>query len=119
MRLLVDTDILTDHLRGSRRFDPGPVEVSVSVVTRAELHAGRMSQESVVERLLARLHEIEVDRAIAQRAGHLRRTTRIPMPDALIAATALEHGLTLLTRNRHQFDRIVGLEVRSSIGGRP
>lgn len=115
MRLLVDTDILIDHIRGVRRFEPGPADVSVSVVTRAELHAGRAAEGSVVDQLLATLQEIDVDRAIAERAGRLRRTAGIPMPDALIAATALERGLTLLTRNARHFGRVSGLETRSGV----
>ena len=116
MRLLADTDILIDHLRGARRLDPGPTEISVSVVTRAELYAGRDADESVVDRLLSTVQEIEVDRAIAERAGRLRRTAGIPVPDALIAATALEHGLTLLTRNARHFQRVPELEVRADVG---
>lgn len=115
MRLLVDTDILFDHLRGAHRFDPGAAEISVSVVTRAELYAGRAAEESVVDQLLATLQEIDIDRPIAERAGRLRRTTNLPVPDALIAATALEHGLTLLTRNARPFARVSGLETRAAL----
>jgi predicted nucleic acid-binding protein len=35
------------------------------------------------------------------------------MPDALIAATALERGLTLLTRNRKDFQSVPGLAIQS------
>ncbi|CAN5771204.1 hypothetical protein BH23ACT2_BH23ACT2_13990 [soil metagenome] len=41
-----------------------------------------------------------------------RRRTRAP-PDAIIAATALEHRLGLAARNRKQFDRVAGLRVRT------
>lgn len=120
MRLLVDTDILIDHIRGARRFEPGPADVCVSAVTRAELYAGRAAEESVVDQLLATFHEIDIDRAIAEQAGRLRRTARLPMPDALIASTALAHGLTLLTRDARRFDRVSGLETRAVVGpGRP
>ena len=57
------------------------------------------------------LGEIAVDRAIAERAGRLRRGSRIRTPDALIAATALEHGLSLVTRNRRDFENVHGLHV--------
>jgi predicted nucleic acid-binding protein len=36
--------------------------------------------------------------------------TLIPDLDLLIAATALQHDLVLLTRNRRHFDRIPGLQ---------
>lgn len=52
-----------------------------------------------------------MDRAIAERAGRLRRGSRMRTPDALIAATALEHGLALVTRNRRDFERVNGLRV--------
>ncbi|MGH8933588.1 MAG: type II toxin-antitoxin system VapC family toxin [Egibacteraceae bacterium] len=35
----------------------------------------------------------------------------IATPDALIAATALVHGLTLVTRNERNFARVPGLQV--------
>jgi predicted nucleic acid-binding protein len=34
------------------------------------------------------------------------------MPDALVAATALVHGLTLHTRNRRDFRKVAGLRLR-------
>jgi toxin FitB len=35
------------------------------------------------------------------------------MPDALIAATALEHGLSLATRNHRHFQPVQGLRLRA------
>jgi predicted nucleic acid-binding protein len=111
--LLVDTDVLIDHLRGARRFDPGAVVVHYSVVTRCELYAGRATDEDRVDVLLGPFMEVGVDRQIAARAGRLRRELPIRMPDALIAATALERGLTLLTRNRKDFQSVPGLAIQS------
>lgn len=110
-RLLVDTDVLVDHLRGQQRFDAGDDEVHVSAVTRAELNAARGTLESPVTRLLDAINEIPVDSAIAQRGGTIRRLTGAPLASALIAATALEHDLTLVTRNLWDFKGIDGLQA--------
>ena len=48
------------------------------------------------------LHEariLPVDRAIAETWGRLDASDRVPAVDGLIAATALNRGLTLATRN--------------------
>lgn len=52
------------------------------------------------------MSRLVVDGAVARRAGSyrsaFRSTTRLALPDALIAATAREHDATLVTRNvRH------------------
>ena len=36
----------------------------------------------------------------------------LEIPDAFIAATALEHAIPLYTRNARHFQMIVGLDVR-------
>ena len=111
-RILVDSDVLVDHLRGHRRFERGQDEVHVSVITRAELFSGSGTEERRIRRLLEPMAELPVDRAVAERAGRIRRTAPVRMPDALIAATALEHRLTLVTRNVRDFDGVKGLRLR-------
>jgi hypothetical protein len=110
--VLVDTDVFVDHLRGVAEIKLGKHRLHYSVITRAELFAGGSATDPV-SRLLAPFREIPVDRVVAERAGRIRRETAIRMPDALIAATALEHGLGLATRNRRDFDRVRGLRLRA------
>lgn len=52
--------------------------------------------------------ELPVDRRVAERAGRLRRESGIRTLDAPIAATALEHRLTLLTPNTRGFRDVRG-----------
>jgi predicted nucleic acid-binding protein len=110
--VLVDTDIFVDHLRGSAELKPGRHRLHYSVVTRAELFAGN-SATDLVSQLLAPFREIVVDRSVAERAGRVAREFQLRLPDALIAATALENHLTLTTRNRKDFDRVRGLRIRT------
>ena len=112
--LLVDTDVLVDHLRTGSGFDPRGHAVRYSVITRAELFAGRGSEEGVVERLLSPFEELDVDRPVAEAGGRLRRETGVGLADALIAATALRHELELLTRNVRHFERVPDLRLHSA-----
>jgi toxin FitB len=114
-RILVDSDVLVDHLRGHRRLVRGQDDVFVSAVTRAELFAGRGAEERRIRRRLEAMTELPVDAAVAERAGRIRRATNIRLPDALIAATAIEHRLTLVTRNRRDFAGVRGLRLRAPV----
>ena len=109
--VLVDTDVFVDHLRGARQLAPSRHRLHYSVITRAELFAGNVASD-LVSTLLAPFREIAVDRSVAERAGRIRRESGIRLPDALIAATAIEHKLGLATRNRSDFEPVRSLRLR-------
>jgi len=77
--VLLDSDILIDHLRGYeparqylKRFEAGEVQGYLSIITVAELAAGQMLQaeeEAKVQRLLALFTYSDLDFAIAWRGG--------------------------------------------------
>lgn len=84
----------------------------VSALTVGELHKGvaakRAEDAAAAEHLRDWLSTIEttftrrvlpVDAAVARRWGELSARRSLPVVDTLIAATALVHGLTLVTRN--------------------
>lgn len=109
--LLLDTDIFIDHLRGARELKVGKNRIHYSVITRAELVAGT-SATDMVSLLLSPFFEVSVDRRVAETGGRLRREFSVRLPDCLIAATAIEHQLALVTRNRKDFEKIRGLRLR-------
>lgn len=73
----------------------------LSVIARAEVLVGATDERARSGALalfgLCISHDATV--AIADRAADLRRQYRLKLPDALILATALEHGDTLITRD--------------------
>jgi predicted nucleic acid-binding protein len=110
--LLIDTDVFIDHLRGAAEIRPAKHRLHYSVITRAELFAGNTAT-NLATQLLAPFRELPIDRAVAERAGRVVREFGLRLPDAMIAATALENGLQLSTRNVKDFDRVRGLRLRS------
>jgi len=109
--LLLDSDILIDHLRKEqkaleylqRELDAGSL-FFISVISRTEIFSGaRKGEEETIQNLFDLLTPVDVDVAIADRAGeYLKKFTKshsITIGDAVIAATAREMGGVLVTRN--------------------
>jgi tRNA(fMet)-specific endonuclease VapC len=120
---LLDTGLVLRHLRGRRRVvrllgGLGKMgRLSVSAITRLEVHAGmREDERYATNKLLSRFVTYDLDRELADRAGDLIRQGRerraaLGVPDAIIAATALANGLTLVTLNPAGFEGIPGLSL--------
>jgi len=79
--VLVDTDIFIDRLRGRQELKAGRNTLHYSVITRAELVAGN-SATDLVARLHAPFREHQVDRAVTERAGRIRREIGSKLPRA-------------------------------------
>ncbi len=81
----------------------------ISAASRVEVLAGmHPREEEMTESLLSSLISLSITVPIADRAGrmiytHARKGFQVAFPDALIAATALEHDLTLVTTNGKHF----------------
>lgn len=122
---LIDTNVVSE-LRNPRRADANvrswaaharEAELHISVVTVLELERGvlaierRHQQQGVRLRAWLEAHVIEpflertlpIDVAIARRCAGLHVPDPRPARDALIAATALVHGMTIVTRNVSDF----------------
>jgi predicted nucleic acid-binding protein len=53
----------------------------------------------------------ELEKEIKLKTADIRKANKIKLPDGIIAATALVHGLILLTRNVSDFKNIDGLNL--------
>jgi predicted nucleic acid-binding protein len=60
---------------------------------------------------LAGITDYPLSDAVVDRSIELRRSRKMPLPDAIIAATALENDIPLVTRNTKDFRHIPDLEI--------
>jgi predicted nucleic acid-binding protein len=132
---LLDTNVLSEF---NRRGEPDPLvkqwleaadtdSLYASVLTFGEIRLGvellppskrRMQLEQWLDRDLPEWFEgriLPVDQAIADRWGLLRAQAQLKgrplsVVDAVLAATALQHDLTIVSRNVSDFS-VVGLAV--------
>lgn len=112
-RVLLDTDVLIDHLVDPSRSLSVDLasDGAYSSITRAELFSGVNADEGVIESLLANFEEVPLDRPVAEEAGRIRRIVKIKLPDALIAATAVVTKRALVTRNVRDFKKVKRLKL--------
>ena len=110
--VLIDSDVWIDHIGGQWEIvsDDG---ISYSVITRCELLAGKGVDPQLIEDTLEPFTEFAIGREEANLAGELRRRHSMRTPDALIAATAIQHNLILITRNKRDFQKIRELQLHS------
>jgi predicted nucleic acid-binding protein len=114
--LLLDTTVLLDVLRArqNRRsllaeLVAGGHTLATAAINIGEVYSGmRPEEESRTEAFLSRLDCYPLTSAIARRAGALKsawakKGKTLSLADMIVAATALEHGLVLMTDNRKDF----------------
>lgn len=120
MTYLIDTNVISEIRKGGGcdanvaawfgSVDQRDLYLSVvvtgEILRGIERARGRDPQRAgVFERWLASIDEafdgriFPVDRAVADEWGRLSAIRTVPVPDALLAATAAVHGMTLATRN--------------------
>ncbi len=126
-RYLLDTNVLIDMFKGSHRVQERIFRAEfhnccVSEITLAELYVGafkggRPKQLEEIGFVVRRFHILPVTPAL-QTYARLRvlleeKGTPLDDFDLLIAATALQEGLTLVSANHRPFDRIEGLRLEN------
>lgn len=127
--LILDSNTISYYFRGDPQVVPRlqalrPADLGVPAIVEYELRYGllRLSSEAAEPRLTALtqllrpMQMLAFDAECAAHAARIRATleaagTPIGPHDTLIAATALRHQATLVTRNVREFSRVPGLQV--------
>jgi tRNA(fMet)-specific endonuclease VapC len=133
MKYLVDSDYVVDYLKGQDKAHVlldtlFPQGFAISIVTFAEVYEGIYYGHNpkhytmIFRRFLAGVTVLGINRSVAKQfaimRGQLRATPQgkaLVQPkdtyDLFIAATALHHQLTLVTRNIKDYERIPNLDI--------
>jgi len=134
MGLILDSSVLVPSERQGKNARQtfsaiaggiGETEIAISVITLIELAHGaaradslerKAKREKFIQEVLMAVPVHPVTVPIALRAGFLdgenqARGTRVPLPDLLIAVTALELGYSVGTANLRHFRQVAGLGV--------
>jgi tRNA(fMet)-specific endonuclease VapC len=123
----LDTNTVLDYFRGKGEVAKNllatqPGEVALPAVVAYEVWVGVLGSQNAkrrqlqYEQFLSTVEVLAFDSVVARRAAELRRALErrgegIGPMDTLIAATALTHHATLVTRNQREFSRVQGLKL--------
>jgi tRNA(fMet)-specific endonuclease VapC len=130
MRIMLDTNICIyivnrrppSVLERFRTFRIG--DIGISTITLAELEYGAAKSEQprknreALEQFVSPLEVASFDQPATSAYGKIRtalekRGRPIGAMDMLIAAHALSLGATLVTNNKREFERVLGLKVEN------
>ena len=116
----MDSNSVIDYLGGKipadgmtflhRVVNNGPI---VSVITKIEVlgYAAPPEDAELLTDFMRVASVLDLSDRIVEETIELRKTQRIKIPDALIAATAGHLGLTLISRNTADFKKVEGLKL--------
>jgi predicted nucleic acid-binding protein len=123
MRLVIDTSILIDYLRGGTLWEElvrnlkKDTEIYLPTIVVFEIFSGKSTSNPKIAKeinnFLAYFQRIELTEDIAIRAGELFRDVNrnLGAPDYIIAASALELNATVVTLNKKHFEQITNLNI--------
>ncbi|GEM_PF-90010 len=115
--MLIDSNIIIYSIKPEhaslRQFiaDQNPLVLTISYLEVLGYHQLTLQDQQDFEKFFQVASLIPVSFPILQRAVILRQQAKMSLEDAIIAGTALEHGLTLVTANVKDFQRIPNLKV--------
>jgi predicted nucleic acid-binding protein len=119
--LVLDTNTIIYHLAGQQEVSQmltskilsGEI-IAVPTLVVAEFLSFPAVSENDIDRFNLFLNQVailDLELPMAQLAGKIRRERKVPLADAIIAATVLTYGATLATRNAKDFKKVSGLNI--------
>ena len=116
-RYLVDTNILIAFLERSlpatgQDFVATVIDTEfiISIINRIEI-LGYDDVSEETRNFIQLASVIELDKSVAEATINIRKSRKVKLPDAIIAATAIANDLTLITRNKKDFQQIPNVEI--------
>jgi predicted nucleic acid-binding protein len=123
--MLVDSNVLIYAAQPGyaqlRRFiaDHAPAVSAVSYVEVLGYHQLDNEERQYVEAFFRLAQVLPLSQAVLDQAVALRQKRKMSLGDALVAGTALVHGLALVTRNVGDFQWIQGLSLLNPFDEEP
>jgi predicted nucleic acid-binding protein len=126
--VILDTNIIIDHLRQKSRGDTILMkmaksyrkdQLAISILSIQELYEGRSTKnkrkEEYMLATIGSLKFLKYDLEVAQKAGEIARDLKKPIEfvDSAIAATAIIHNSSLLTLNQKHYANIKGINLET------
>jgi toxin FitB len=115
MGYLIDTNILSDYIKGAlpqktRNVLRRQSIIKISFIAKIELLCWK-EHEYVIKNLLSICSVENITEEIINECINIRRSYAIKLPDAIIAATAISENLILITGNSKDFKAVRGLKI--------
>ncbi len=117
-KYLIDTNTVIDYLDNKLPSSAANMldaeELEISVITRMELLAwpnAETQQISILNQFISNVVIWGLDEPVILKRIEVRKGNQIKLPDAIIAATSIVHGLNLVTRNINDFKNIKGIKL--------
>jgi predicted nucleic acid-binding protein len=117
---LIDTNVVSDYFSASfsaagmalmdTAIDAVP---NISIITQIELLCWNSDKATTqnVQHFIADSVVLDISDDVITQCVSIRKGKKIKTPDAIIAATALAYGYTIITNNEKDFAYISGLKI--------
>ncbi|TNE73103.1 type II toxin-antitoxin system VapC family toxin [bacterium] len=120
--VLIDTDVFIDFLRGEQKasdlfntLKSNQTKIAYSVITLFELLIGckNKAETKHIQAFLNKYKQLHLSKDVSEKAIELFASYRLShglkIPDTLIAASAISHGIPLISKNQKDYRFIINL----------